>query len=141
MLKHTFSGCSCGASNLSLFLHLSIRVNLPVLPVACANAYTTSWKEKNTNKMSFRKTTITYLIWTWFPRQNWSKISISCVIETCVLNEHYFYIVIFRDSNQLQMYENIFIVFLSQPLENNFLICFYVWTLTSTTWRCAKVVS
>ena len=46
----TLSGCSWGASSLSLFLHLSIRVNLPVFPVACASAYTTSWNE---NSFSF----------------------------------------------------------------------------------------
>ena len=43
-LSLTFSGCSWGARSLSLFLHLSIRVNLPVFPVAWASAYTTSWK-------------------------------------------------------------------------------------------------
>jgi len=41
---NTFSGCSWGARSLSLFLHLSIRVNLPVFPVAWASAYTTSWQ-------------------------------------------------------------------------------------------------
>lgn len=44
----TFSGFSVGASCLSLFLHLSISVNRPDLPVACANAYTTSYN--NTKK-------------------------------------------------------------------------------------------
>ena len=42
----TLSGCSWGARSLSLFLHLSIRVNLPVFPVAWASAYTTSWNRE-----------------------------------------------------------------------------------------------
>jgi len=42
-LASTLSGCSWGARSLSLFLHLSIKVNLPVFPVAWASAYTTSW--------------------------------------------------------------------------------------------------
>ena len=41
-VRFTFKGCSWGAKSLSLFRHLSIKVNLPVLPVACAKAYTTS---------------------------------------------------------------------------------------------------
>ncbi len=40
----TFMGCSCGARRRSLFLHRSMRVKRPVLPVAWAKAYTTSWK-------------------------------------------------------------------------------------------------
>ena len=46
-LSLTLSGCSWGASSLSLFRHLSISVNLPVFPVAWASAYTTSWKENS----------------------------------------------------------------------------------------------
>lgn len=33
-MNHTLRGDSLGASNLSLFLHRSIKVNLPVFPVA-----------------------------------------------------------------------------------------------------------
>ena len=38
----TLSGCSWGASSLSLFLQRSMSVKRPVLPVAWARAYTTS---------------------------------------------------------------------------------------------------
>lgn len=39
----TFNGFSFGAISRSLFRHRSIKVNRPILPVACANAKTTSW--------------------------------------------------------------------------------------------------
>lgn len=42
-IQLTFNGFSFGAINRSLLRHLSINVNRPILPVACANAKTTSW--------------------------------------------------------------------------------------------------
>ena len=50
----TFNGCSWGARSLSLFRHLSIRVNRPVFPVAWARAYTTSWNRKIIWSLEYR---------------------------------------------------------------------------------------
>ena len=67
----TLSGCSWGASSRSLLRHRSISVNRPVLPVAWASAYTTSWKiiktswvyTKGENSLKTNKKLIAHQTW------------------------------------------------------------------------------